>query len=279
MFIMKTIYYTVAIIKRRPALLWLMAMAVFVYLIFARYNPVMPIILGLGKVTGGTVSESIISFLQISIDPEIFPYILAALLGLSIIGSVLLGIFISGYFNVLYNALIAEPRKKGEFYSGVRIYGGKIILATFRVILFGLALMIFMAISSIPAIVISKLASEGRTGFGTPSILIGILTALTLYFLFMYFRVYISYWYPAIIQGAKKPFLTSRKLVNKHFWRFVFSFLLFDAILVGVNFLLGKVPNATLVFIAKLIFYTFLILLYVSYIFYTYEIFRKEYTK
>jgi hypothetical protein len=276
---MKTIYNTIMMMRKRPILFWLLAIVVFVYLAIDKYNPLMPILLGLGRVTGGTAFEGIISFLQIIIDPAIFPYVIIAILGISIAVSLLLGIFLSGYFNVLNNGVLSVPKKRGEFISGVRIHWVKTTLVNLRIIFFGIFLFLFMAVSAIPAIVLSKLVTEGKAELNTPSLLIGILTVLALYFIFMFIRTYVVFWYPGVIQRVKKPFQASRKLVNRNFWRFAFSFLLFDISLIGFYFLLGKVSNGAIIFILKWLFFTLFILLYVSYIFRAYETYKLDKAK
>jgi hypothetical protein len=270
-FIMKNTRSTIQIIKKRPIILWLMAIITFTYLLIDKYNPIMPILFGLGRVTGGNIFEGIVSFIQLIVDPAILPYVLAALVGISIVASILLGIFFSGYFNILNNAIVGAPRVKREFSSGVKNHSIKLIFVTFRVIFLGLLLFLFMGVASIPAVVLARMRTVENGGLNIPSLLIITLTAMVLYFLFAYFRTYVLFWYPSVIKKIKKPFLTARKLVNENFWSLVAGYIIFDAILIAFFIMLGKTKNATQIFIAKWIFLTFFIILHASYTFHAYE--------
>lgn len=269
-------FNTIRIIKRRPLVLWSMSLVLLIYLVIDKYNPIMPILLGLGKATGGNVFESLVSFLQLMIDPIILPYVLVAILGVSLIASLILGLFLAGYFNVLNNGISNDKRVKGEFLSGVKTNSLKTIFVTLRIVFLGLLLLLFMAIASVPALVLARITAEGKSGFHISSILIGAITGFVLYFLFMFFRTYFLFWYPATIQKVKKPFLTARKFVNVYFWRISGGFIIYDLVLVASVLALGKIKNGFLIFIARWLFLTIFSVSYCSYIFYTYKKYGKE---
>jgi len=259
--------HSVQTIRNRPFIIWFFGIAALIFCIFDSFNPVIPILFGLGKITKGDISESIISFLQIMLEPGILATLLLAVAAVSIAGAIAAGLVFSGYFYIIKNAVGGEAKGKGEYLTGLRKYFVRVSFINFRVLIFGLLYLLFMMVVLVPAIVVTKAALSDKPQYMLAAVFIDILTAGVWFFGVMFFRAYTLFWYPAAVAGEEKAFSAGRNFANRHFWRITVRFIIFDIVFIVFQLLLMNIKIEFLAFIIYWLFVTVFFSFFTTYIF------------
>jgi len=266
----------VRLVKRRPSALFFLSTVTLIFAVIDSYNPVFPILFGLGSMHEGDAFGSLVSFLQFMMDPDIIPSLALFILAFSVVGAAVASLVFSGYFYVVSNAFAGRKKVKGEFATGLRKHFFRMFSISFRVLLIGFILAIFMLVASVPAIVITNAAKITRPELLAAAVLVDILTAGVLFFGFMFFRTYALFWYPAAIDHAKRSFSIGKKTVDANFWSITGRFIVFDIVFIAVQFLFAAIDHQLAVIIVKWLFGTGFLLFFTTYIFAAFRIYSAE---
>lgn len=235
---MKLIRLTIQSTIRRPVIIVLPAVLMLLLTVLNSYNPVLPILMGLGNITGTSVFDGLVSALQLMLDPAILPMVILAILGAILIGSLVAGIILSGYLHILDNTLAGVEKSHGDFVTGIRKYFARIFLITLRTSFFIFFIICYILVACIPAIIITKAASAAKPEMLLAAVFVDILTVAVLFFSLMFTRAYLFYWYPAGLKVARNPFREAKRFVDKNFWQIVIRFILFDIIFIVFQYLI-----------------------------------------
>lgn len=288
---MRPLKTAIGIIFKRPIILLFMGAIALLYCIISSFNPIFTILFGFNTSDIGGLLEGIVSFLRLTINfvtnPDIMLKGTAFLMGFLILASIIAGLVLSGYLYIINNTLDGKLKTKGEFQYGLRKYFLRIAGVTFLVLLLGLIYTGFMAVVSVPAMVVTRSWLAGKTGIFAPAMGLDIVTVLILFFSFMFFRIYIFFWYPAVINSEKRAFTTGKHAADSRFWSVVGTVLLFDLVFLLFEFLSiyadkamllqnveGALP-ATILFVINWIFKTFFFTAFVAYIFSAFKTYSK----
>lgn len=228
---------TVRAVSRRPLIIILPAVLLLMFSLLNSYNPILPIITGIASITGGTALESLISVLQLLLAPSMISIVLILFAGTTLLASLFAGLVLSGYFNVVMSALDGQPGKRGEFREGLKRYFSRYFAITLRAVPFMLLLSVFMLVSSVPAIIVTRAVTIDKPELLIAAVFVDILTVAVLFFGFIFSRAYIFFWYPAALKVAKKPFAYGKRLVDGHFWGIVLRILIFDIVFVLFHYI------------------------------------------
>jgi len=256
---------------RKPFIILFFGILSLAYLAVNSLNPVLPLLSGLSRITSGNIFDSIISLLQILIEPRIIGMVAVFIFAISFVLAIAGGLLLSGFFNVIYKSLDNLSSTRGQFVSGMKKHFLRISLATFFILFFGLILLVIAAVVSVPAIVITKAVLEGKPDFLLAAVFVDVLTAGVLFLGSMFFRAYMFFWYPAVIEGAKKPFLKSKRMVDRHFWGILARFLVFDLVFAAFSYATSFLDMQILPFFLDWIFGTLFFVTYLTYIFSLYK--------
>lgn len=272
---MNILITTIQTIIKRPFIILFSALLMLVCTILNNYNPIMPIILGLNNMTGESIFESMVSLLQIILDPGFIPGMVLFLLGFALAASLIAGVVFSGYMNIINKTLEHTEKTAGDFIEGVKKYFFRVFLATLRVLLSVIFLAIFMMIVCVPAIVVTKAAVTGKPELMVAALFIDFLTAGVLFFVLLFTSSYVFFWYPAIFKGGKKPFSSCKQIVDRYFWGIAGRLLVFDIVFAVFQYLVITTGNSVLKFISGWIFGTFFLVTLLIYIFSSFNDYYK----
>lgn len=264
---MKLVRTTAGIMAARPFIFVFPAAVAFIYCVVDMYNPLTAILFGLGSLTGGNLSESVISFLQIVLDPAYLPLFAGAAAILVIIVTLVGAFLLGGYFNILNNALTGLPRTENEFLRGVRKYYSRMLRINLVILLTGLVLIVFLLVAAVPSVVLSRAVFTDRPGLMAAALFVDALTVMVLLFGFLFFSTYMAFWYPAAFNAAKQPFKLARRVVNSSFWRISGRFILFVLFLAAESFFLKSKSQSIAAFVADWLFKTGFFVLFATYLF------------
>jgi hypothetical protein len=251
---MRSFRTAIGVIIRRPFIIIFSAAVALVYCAVSSINPVVPILLGLGRVTGGNAFESVISFLQILFEPGVILPGLLFIFCFAVAAGLVAGLLLPGYMSVIRNSLEGAGESGKEFTLGLKKYFLKIWLISSRVIFLSAIFIIFMLVSSVPAIIITRSALTDKPDFLLAAIFVDVLTAGVVLFSSMFFRAYMLFWYTAAYDPLKRPFLRAKRFVDENFWGIMGSLLVFDAVFLAFQLLRSLIGSPILAFAAEWIF-------------------------
>ncbi len=221
---------TVQAVIRRPFVIILPAALMLLFTLLNTYNPILPVIAGIASVTGSSLFDSLVSVIQLLLNPSLIPVILVAFSGTVLLASLFTGLVLSGYFNVLVSALDGAPAKRGEFLEGLKRYFTRYFFISLRTVPFMLLLATFMLVSSVPAVIVTRAVTADKPELLIAAVFVDILTFAVLFFAFIFSRAYIFFWYPSGLKAGKKPFAYGKRLVDVHFWGIVLRIFVFDIV-------------------------------------------------
>jgi hypothetical protein len=248
---------------KRPFVWIFMSLVMMVYCIANTYNPVIPILKGFSQLGGSSIIEGVIGILQLVLNKTLILKVLLAYGALTILLSLLAGLLLSGYLNVVNNALDGKQRFNGEFLIGIRKYFGRLFFITFRLMIIGLLFVVFLMIACVPAIVITKTAITSAPDLYIAAVIVDILTVMVLFFSVVFFETYVLFWYPAVIHNEPKPFRAGKRMADTCFWKLMLRFLAFDALFIlieAITLILDNALAALLVsWVLKTIFFSTLV--------------------
>jgi len=214
------------------------------------YNPVYTFIFGFGALDFQGTLNSIVSFL--SLLTALFNSPLAVLKAFLIVVAILavvsltVSIGLAGIFNVINNEVEGKPKVKGQFYIGLKNYYFRTVFITFRVLFFSVFFLLFLMVSSIPAIILTQAWISNKPGLFALTLLVDIITLLVLFFCMLFFAIYMLFWFPASLNCDKKPFVVGKRTADAGFREIAGKFLLIGIVFMVCQYILlfldGKIP-------------------------------------
>jgi hypothetical protein len=264
---MNILITAVRTVLKRPFIIVFFGILMLFFTILNNYNPLLPIIFGLSNMTGESVFESMVSLLQVILNPGLIPEIILFLLGFALVASLIAGVVFSGYMYIIGKTLDKSEKVAGDFIAGLKKYFLRVFLTTLKVVLVSFFLVIFMMIVCVPAIVVTRVAMTDKPELMPAALFIDFLTAAVLFFGFMFSRAYIFFWYPAIFKNDTKPFTAGKRFVDANFWTILGRLLIFDVVFAVFQYIIFVTGNSVLKFILSWLFGTVFIVALIIYIF------------
>ncbi|NSW91609.1 MAG: hypothetical protein HPY74_13210 [Firmicutes bacterium] len=277
---METIGNAIGVILKRPFIIIYWGILMLIWTLAGYILPVFKTLYELSAISGSNSLESIMSFIQVLYsylsDTKIVIVVIIILLVILAAVSIIAGALLSGYFYILNNTVNKKQKLKGEFSTGIREYFGPTWVVTFIVLLAGLLLTIFMAVSSVPALVITRASIEKGREMLPAVLFVDVLTGVVLFFGIMFFRIYVFFWYPALINNGKKTFLKAKRFADRNFWRILSAIFIFDVVFIGFQIIFIKFDDNIWLLLFKWLFLTAFYALFTTYIFTAYKKYSEE---
>ena len=120
---------------------------------------------------------------------------------------------------------------------------------------------VFMMVVSVPAVAVTRSFLGGNTDLLALTVLFDIITLLVLFFGFMFFRIYMFSWFPAVLNFTDRHFSIGKYAADTYFWNIVvrlmlldIAFILFEYAMIYFNSLLPMGGAASLLRIVLLLF-------------------------
>ncbi len=274
-------------IKRRPAILLLMSLVALPLCAFEQFNSVSKdfgsfsvlfkedFMTTLSNIADGIVSswgKLWIFFLTMGVSVV---FVLAL--------SVLIGLFMSGYYQNMYLAVIDAPVKKGDFRMGINRHFAKMTGYSLLLIssLFLVALMILFSV--VPFAMHLEMFLAGDTSVIFKTLLLAVVTVLFGFFTIVFYSMYMSYMVPSLIGFKKGGVLVSLKMTNGYCWYlmprttlFLFAMLLEKAVLLTMGYGTANGSMIWISFAINWIFTTVAFFAYSYYVFNTFTIMKDD---
>jgi len=231
---METINNAVRLLAKRPSILILTILTSIVLCVIE--NLLMTLFYGMTMFKTGSPFDDYVNLVQFVIDTALVPQtavkIIIALVVLVVAVALVFGLLLSGYFNILTNAVQGKPKKPGsEFLAGVKKYFFRMVSVNLWVLSSIILFVIYVAIAAVPAAIFIDNALNGEIN-AVAGVLLFVVTIIVLFFSFAFFRQYITFWYPSAIVNNKNHFKIAKNVSDKYFWPLLSRYIIFDIILV-----------------------------------------------
>lgn len=233
---MNILAITAQAVVKRPFILILIGALMLAAAIVNVFIPVMAVIIGIVNMTGGSIFDSVLSILQMLIDPGVLTTLLILLAVVTLLTSVLAGLLLPGYLLVVGNGVTKGNKRRGLFIEGLKSSFFRFFIMTVKTVLCTVFLAIFLMVASVPAIIVTKAAFTTKPDLMIGALFVDFVTVGVLYMCLSFFRAYVYMWYVAASKGEKKPFTTGKAIANRQFWSMTLRLLVFDVIFIAVIF-------------------------------------------
>lgn len=289
---MKTFKNFVGLTLKRPSILVLIGIITLIISAVNLKNPLLSLVFGSGSVSGGNIFDTAMTIIKLGYkvvtNLSTLPFVILFLIGVIVLGSVLLAFLFSGCFHILTHILERKEKYHGEFIQGVRKYFTRLFLVSLRVLTAGILFLIFATVACIPAIVITRTLISGKYELVFVALLLDIITLSVMFYGFMTLRIYVFYWYPAVLNFKKRSFAAAKHITDKYFWGILRQFVVFDLLYIVFQSLYmyssqtlaaAENPNIFLmaaIFVANWFFKTIFYTWFLTYVFTSYTIFRSK---
>jgi hypothetical protein len=222
----------IAAVFKRPFIIIFFSIFALIYSLFGYLFPVLNFIVIANSFFSGDLFQSLVLLIQWVLKIIVtFKGILIIVLALVLV-SFLITIVLAGFFVIINNTLDKKSGYKGEFFDGFKKYFIKVWFATIICVAVSVAFIIILMVAWIPALILTKAAFAGKSGFLISSILVDFITIGVTFFGFMFIRIYMVFWFPSIFINDKGSFIKGKLLVDNYFWKLVLRFLIIDIIFI-----------------------------------------------
>lgn len=247
---------TVDAILKQPFIIITIGIIMLVMAIFNIFIPVMAMIIGIVNMTGGSFFDSVLAVIQMLIEPQNIPMILISLVALTLVFSATIGLLLPGYLLTVNDGLSTNAKTKHLFIMGIRKYFLKFFLISIRSLIFTVILGVLVLVSSVPAIVITRVALLSKPELMIAAVFIDVLTVCVLFLTLSFYTIYTYMWYIASLTASKNPFKAGKAAADRCFWKIALGLLAFDIIFAVGLFTVYMIDSQVFRYIAGWIFTT-----------------------
>lgn len=225
------------IVLRRPLIIFYAGFLTLMFCVVDYFNPVTRLIIGFNRIGKGDFLESIVYSIQILYNSifstkNFFKDAAYLLIFLAVL-SILLGVILSGFFNLVNKAVEGGSKSGSEFLQGIKKFSPRTAWIFFRAILSGLLVFILVLISTVPAVILTKAWISGKVELIAVMAFLDVITFGVVILSFMYFAIYITFWMPASFNFKKKAFTVGKRAADVNFWRIFVHYIIFGVVFLG----------------------------------------------
>ncbi|MDD4189494.1 MAG: hypothetical protein PHX37_05355 [Eubacteriales bacterium] len=273
---MKLFLKAVAVLIKKPFLIIYVSVIVLIAAVVNRLSPVFPLLKGFIETGDADFFQNIITFLQYLVKPDVWPYAILIIAGISAAASILAGVLLPGWMSVMN--LSASGMNSGikDYFAGLRENFLKTVIAALKYTFISFILALFVAIALVPLMIILRAPIFSRLEVLAVSVFIVALTLVILYMAAMFFRINTIFWLPALANGSGMPFMSGKRTADRHFWKLSLAMFIFDLAIIAVETGLSYFPDSIYVFSANWIFLSIAASVYYAYIFVAFKYYRES---
>ncbi len=247
---------TVEAVIKQPFIIITIGIIMLVLAVLNIFIPVMAMVIGIVNMTGGSFIDSVLAVIQMLIEPENVPIILIVSAVLILFVSVVVGLLLPGYLLTVNDGLTKNPKTRHLFLIGIRKYFLKFFLLSVRSTFFTVILGIFVLVSSVPAIVITRVALFSKPNLMLAAVFIDVLTICVHFLGLSFYTIYSYMWYITTLTASERPFMAGKAAADRCFWKIAIGLLIFDVILAAGLFIVYLIDNQVFRYITGWIFTT-----------------------
>lgn len=272
---MEAVGNAIGIILKKPFILIYWGILTLVFTLVEYLLPVFKTLYELSTISGSNFFESVISLIQVLYgflsDTKVVIISVVILLAVLVAISILAGVLLSGYFYKLNNAVNKKKGQKNEFVTGIKAFFGSVWIVNYIVFIAGMLLLIIMVISAVPALIITRASIDKGLEMLPAVLFVDVLTCVVLFFGTMFFRIYVFFLYPALMNNGKNIFLKAKRFADRNFWKLLSALLIFDIIFTGFQIMFISFNDNIWLLLLKWVFLTIFYAITTTYVFTAYK--------
>ena len=253
---MGIIHLTIKAVRKQPFILILIGVLMMAAAVINAFIPVMAMIVGIIQISGGNIFESMLSVMQMMIDPGILPTLLITLAVLTVLVAVVGALLLPGYLRVVDDGIADGKKKNGLFAEGMKTSFFRFFLMLVKTVVFAAFLIAFLLVAAVPAIIVTRAALTSKPDLMLVAIFIDIITTGVFFMCLSFFKSYIYMWFIAASKGEEKPFAKGKAVADRQFWGLAFTLLLFDIIFALVLYFIYLNDNQIFRYVSGWVFTT-----------------------
>jgi hypothetical protein len=270
------------VVFRRPFIVIYTGFLTLMFCIVLDFNPLTSLIMGFNRIGKGDFLESIIYTIQILYN-SIFGtknfFIGAAIfIVFLVVLSIILGVILSGFFNIVNKAVGGTPKSGREFPEGIKKFAFRTSWLLFRAIVICFLVYILILISTVPAVILTKAWLSGKVELIAVMALLDVITCGVVILGFMFLAIYITFWLPASFNFGKRAFTMGKRAADVNFWRIFVHYIIFGVVFLGSHMIISNIKvGATGTLTVSLFVIDWLIktLIFCTYIIYLFSAFKR----
>jgi hypothetical protein len=264
---MGAIGYSIGAMLKRPFIIVFFSIFVLTYAIIDYCIPVLNLIVLMNTFISGDIFQSLVSLIQWVLKLLITPNgIIFGMISV-VVAAFLIAATLSGYFGIINNTLDKKAKYKGEFGELFKKYFIRILFTSIIFLTIGIIFVVVLMVACIPALIVTKAAIVGKSGFFITAVFVDFITIAVVFFGIMFLRIYLVFWFPSIFINGKKAFLKGKRLVDSNFWSIVVRFMILDVLFILFQIFIIKMGTSFVFLPVKWLFYTVFFGFYITYIF------------
>lgn len=257
------------------------------YSLIDNYNPLPGIVMGFSGLGGdflGTIIAAISAFLSPWTFFKGLIYLIFLILGISFI----LGLYMSGFMNLMRSVGLSGSKGKNAFIEGIRKNFGRSVKGSIIFLVSSVMLVIVSVIALLPAMTTMWAALHGKGGVLPITLFITVLSVFAVFFILLFYNVYAAFWYPAISMGYIKFIRVSKKVIDNYFFevagkvfKYTLEFLLITLACILIRYFFSGVFQNFIIYLILLVVEGFFITLWflrlTNYVTYTFTRLAEKY--
>lgn len=200
-----------------PLLVVIAAVFGFLYSYVDNINPLPGVVMGFFTL-GGDILGTVIAAITAFLSPGIITKFLILFVIIILMGSFIIGFFMSGYMSLLKSAILKGKGDIKAFGNGIKTGFGRSIKGAFLLIIFTEIMAVVLTVSAIPALSTMWSAINGKREMIPLAIFISSISFFAIFFALFFYNAYISFWYPAISLGYNKFITMSKRIIDDSFF-------------------------------------------------------------
>jgi hypothetical protein len=259
--------YSIGAMLKRPFIIVFFSIFVLTYAIIDYCIPVLNLIVLMNTFISGDIFQSLVSLIQLVLKLLITPNgIIFGMISV-VVAAFLIAATLSGYFGIINNTLDKKAKYKGEFGELFKKYFIRILFTSIIFLTIGIIFVVVLMVACIPALIVTKAAIVGKSGFFITAVFVDFITIAVVFFGIMFLRIYLVFWFPSIFINGKKAFLKGKRLVDSNFWSIVVRFMILDVLFILFQIFIINMGTSFVFLPVKWLFYTVFFGFYITYIF------------
>lgn len=274
-------------IRKRPALLIFTASITLICCAVEQFNPLTREYGTFGSIFGATYLPNLNTWAEklalMMRNPMLLTLLLLTVILLLVACAALLGITYSGFTHQMLRASDDAPVDKKEIQTGISRHSLKLSLYFLLAIPATVIFVIITLYTLVPAILSVKLFFTGSSSIFFPMLLICIITILVDFVAILFFTMYATFTFPALVCFKKGGFRVAIKMVNAYCWYLLPRTLLFLVAniglrlgLLGIHYGLGSGAASVAVLIVTWVIRVFIDFLYLNFVFNTFSAMKSD---
>ena len=255
---------------KKPLIPIYIASISLIYCIISIFNPLEMLSKYYSSFISDDLGDTIVLLSKTVYSYSNIPYILLAVVGISMILSMLSSLIFSGYMNIIHLTVKRIKSDVKQYFAGLKKGFLRVAICFFQIYVCLFLVLAFAPLAFTPYIILRNSVIESGNSTLIPSLLLSVaILAIVLLLIFIYMNFIFRL--PSIYHFTKYPIEKATAAVNAKYWRTFVKSAVLLLLYVCVELIMYRIENRVLDFIVGFILYTVYFSFFSVFPFYIYD--------